>query len=296
MMKIRKSWLGLPILLTVVVTFCSVANAQAVVPQSSMQRTLHEQKPNRSVTTASKKFAVFLISDQQAQAETTSIRIFPGRSSVIDLRNGEVITYIQLANSERIVYHTNAPVESGNARLIALRLSQPYPFNGQTRPPGFGQRSSSATNLIVNTVNKFGYHNSYIFDLIPATGIPGPKDRNGVAIVAQSTLKPLTITSISEPTVQTNLGQATISDIERGLRVSLDKKYSAPNDPIIFQVKECLALARNGVPLLEAVTRMNIPVSVITSLGQIGIADNIINGVQFRRMNQINNQPFTTNK
>ncbi len=291
-MQLRRIYLGLSLTITVWWSFHPVASAQTVVRQASKQQAssiqklsppvpkVREGQTQKNRTTKARTATVLSIGDQQAQESTTSIRIFPGRSNIIDFRNGEIITFIRLANQERIVYYSNAPVESRQARLIALNLTDPLPFKGQTRPPGFGRYSSSATNLVVSTINSSGEYKSYIFDLIPATGNPGPGDRNGVAIVPQGSPGTTPSPSAANPTIQTNLGSATLSDIKRGLRVSLEKKFSAANDPIIFQVEECLALARNGVPLLEAAKQMRVPVSVITNLGEIGIADYIKSGTR----------------
>lgn len=291
-MNLTKISIGLSLSVTIGYTFSTVPlNAQTIVSEVSRQQELRlpfllasKGKAQKSKTATTQTSAVFFISEEQAHSKVSPVRIFPGRTSIIDFRNHEKITFIRLANQERIVYYTNAPVESGQARLITLNLTAPLPFEGQTRPPGFGQHSSSATNLVVSTINSSGEHNSYIFDLVPATGNPTSSDRNGVAIVPQDSPE-ITLPSVAQSTasratstIQTNLGLATLTDIKRGLRVSLVKKYSDPNDPIIFQVEECLAKARNGVPLLEAAKQMGVPLSVIISLGEIGIADEIRTG------------------
>jgi len=51
-----------------------------------------------------------------------------------------------------------------------------------------------------------------------------------------------------------------------------------------YQVEECLALARNGVPLLEAAKQMRVPVA-ITNLGD-GIADYIKEGASSSQLQQ----------
>lgn len=286
-MKLPKLGLGLSLLLAIGCTFYTAeVSAQTLIrkqqkfsqelnPPLSSPENKQAQKP---LPTNTRTGAVVPISDQQAQEQPTTVKIFPGRSSVIDFRNGERINYIELANQERILYNTDAPLESGRAKLITIRLSQPLPFKGQTRPPSFGRRSSS-TNLIVTTIDRSGEQKTYIFDLLPATGIPRSADRNGIAIVPQATFKTGHGQNIEDnSSVQTNLGPASLTDISQGLQISITRRYSASDDPIVFQVEEWLALARNGVPLREAAKQLNIPLSVIVSLGEIGILEHIKNG------------------
>lgn len=154
-MKLPKLGLGLSLPLAIGCTFY-----HAEVGAQTLVRKQQAQKP---LPTNTRTAAVVPVSDQQAQEQPTTVKIFPGRSSVIDFRNGERMNYIELANQERILYNTDAPLESGRAKLITIRLSEPLPFKGQTRPPGFGRRSSS-TNLIVTTIERSGEQKTYIFD------------------------------------------------------------------------------------------------------------------------------------
>jgi len=117
--QLRRIYLGLSLTITVGWSFHPVASAQTVVPQVSKQQASNIQKlsptvregQNQKNRTAKLRTATVLsIGDQQAQ-ESTSLRIFPGRSNIIDFRNGEISLSFRLANQERIVYY-NAPVES----------------------------------------------------------------------------------------------------------------------------------------------------------------------------------------
>lgn len=289
------------LLLLIVSCSFGVTEVKAQTTNSQSAKEPDKQKPATMASTP----AVFLISDRLAQAKATLVKIFPGRSSVIDFRNEETITYIELANQERIVYHTNAPVESGQARLITVRLVDPLKFEGQTRPPGLGQRASAATNLIVSTTNRAGEHKSYIFDLLPTAGNLQVGDRNGVAVVPHNSPGTTSLSTAladntsASPTVQTSLGLATLADLRQGLKVALDRKYSLASDPIVYQVKECIALAHNGTPLLAAANQLGIPASVIVSLGEMGIAEHIRNGNQFPASTRVEYKPgevINTNK
>lgn len=287
-MKLPKLGLGLSLPLAIGCTFYHAeVGAQTLVrKQQKFSQELipplsspEKKQAQKALPTNTRTAAVVPVSDQQAQEQPTTVKIFPGRSSVIDFRNGERMNYIELANQERILYNTDAPLESGRAKLITIRLSEPLPFKGQTRPPGFGQRSS--TNLIVTTIERSGEQKTYIFDLLPATGIPGSADRNGIAIVPQASLKTGHSQNIeNNSSVQTNLGPASLTDISKGLQISITRQYSASDDPIVFQVEEWLALARNGVPFREAAKQLNIPLSVIVSLGEIGIFEHIKSGLK----------------
>jgi hypothetical protein len=63
---------------------------------------------------------------------------------------------------------------------------------------------------------------------------------------------------------------AAIGDIERGLDIAIRRGYTLPNDPVVFKVREFIALARNGTAIAKAAEKSNLSMSVVISLGQLG--------------------------
>ncbi len=195
------------------------------------------------------------------------IQIYPGRNSVIDFRTGEVISFIQLSDSSRLIFQTNAPIESGAARTVVIRPIQPLFFEGATTSP--------IPNLVVTTFNSSGDERTYLFNLVPNRQIPGFSDPNGIAIITdaqwQAEIDAQRQAAAPTNVIQTELGLATLQDIARGLRAAIDQGYTRANDPVVYDVLEVLAQTRNGVPLVNAAATVGVNLSILVALGEIGI-------------------------
>jgi hypothetical protein len=200
------------------------------------------------------------VSAADAYRHTTDVAIFPGRTSLIDFRTDEMIAFVQVSDPEYILYSLNAPIESGQARSILVRLSEGIEFQYLTE--------SATPNLIVTTITRAGESRTYAFDLVRRTGLPAAGDTNGIAIVEQ--------VETAQNAINTRLGPATLDDLEQGLALSIKKRYTAANDPIVRRVRDVLAHARNGGVLLQLAEANNIPISVLTALGEIALEDRSI--------------------
>lgn len=189
-----------------------------------------------------------------AQSNTTNVPVWPGRSTAIDFsQTGEIITYILIADPSKTVYSTDAQIKSNQARTVFLRVIEPLRFPGAT--------STTITNLSIKTRTPDGQQRLYTFNIVPGSGKP---TSNGISI------SPITL-GIEQTWRVGNNQVATLSDIERGLQIAIAKRFTNPNDPVVFKVREFLSLARNATPILKAAESVNLPLSVITSLGQLGL-------------------------
>jgi hypothetical protein len=212
------------------------------------------------------------VSQQRARNYASPVMLYGGRSSVIDFSaTGEVITYIQLSDLSQIVYDTNAPLDSGAARTIVLRPIQPLAIEG-TLP-------AVVPNLVVTTVDGAGESHTYLFDLYHhPDSVPDRSESSGIAIVPAADLRAVQLTnnSAQRPNVlQTAAGEATLADLERGLAIALEAGYTTAEDPVVFAVREAIALARNGTPLRSAAAQLQLDLAVLTSLGELGIAERL---------------------
>lgn len=220
------------------------------------------------------------LSRQRAYRYTTPINLWPGRSVIIDFRTDEAISFIQLSDLSQIVFQTNAPLETGQAKVVVLRLIDPLVFEGLT--------TASVPTLTVITTDPEGALRTYLFNLYARVGLPDTADVNGVAIVASPDQVEaervallhreagLSVPTPQERTVVTRLGHATATDIERGLEVAIAKGYTAVNDPVVFQVRELVAQTRNGADIFSEISRLNLRLAVITELGQLGIQQQLL--------------------
>ena len=218
--------------------------------------------------------SVAFVSQERAYRYATPIRLYPGRSEMIDFRTDEVITYIQLSDLSGIVYQTNAPLESGQAKLIALRRIEELDFPGQTESP--------VPNLLVTTIDPQGEQRTYIFNLIPHNRQPHADDTNGVAIVtaAEAQTERLNLrrnegyltgeTTLTVDTLPTALGVADIDDIVRGLDTAIALGYTPANDPVVALAQTVIDLVEAGTPLRQAIQDAGLPIEVAIALGEIG--------------------------
>jgi hypothetical protein len=212
--------------------------------------------------------ATSVVSQQRARQYASPVRLYPGRSSVIDFSStDEVITYIQLSDISRIVYDINAPIDSGAARTIILRPIQALHIEGSY--------TAAVPNLVVTTTDPAGHTYTYLFDLYRSpTGFPDQSEASGIAIAPASEVRHIQLANSTELTpnvIHTEAGEATLSDISRGLEVAIAKAYTSPNDPVVAAVKAALSLARNGTPLRSAVGQVGLDLAILSSLGEIGI-------------------------
>jgi hypothetical protein len=57
--------------------------------------------------------------------------------------------------------------------------------------------------------------------------------------------------------------------------IALEAGYTTAEDPVVFAVREAIALARNGTPLRSAAAQLQLDLAVLTSLGELGIAERL---------------------
>jgi len=205
--------------------------------------------------------ALKIVGRDAATNATTNLQVWSGRSSVIDFsQTGEVIMYIRLADPSRAVFNTDAELKTNQARTIFVQPIQPLQFPGAT--------TANITNLFVKTRSPEGIERLYTFNVVHRDGQP---TNNGIAI---STVVPGQEPSVTLADNRT----AAIGDIERGLDIAILRGYTPPNDPVVFKVREFIALARNGTAIAKAAEKTNLSMSVVISLGQLGISRELLFG------------------
>lgn len=192
----------------------------------------------------------------EAYNNTVDVPVWAGRSSAIDFsETEETITYIGIADSSRAVYNTDANLETGQARTIFIRVIKPISFPNLT--------TTSITNLSVKTRTASGQIRLYTFNLVPSSNKP---TSNGVLILKKNSTE-------TEPTltIGSNGKVATLNDIEQGLQIAIDEKYTAPDDPVVFKVREFLALTRNTTMTISSTaSKTGVSLTMLTALGKLG--------------------------
>ncbi|MBD2603810.1 hypothetical protein H6G81_04500 [Scytonema hofmannii FACHB-248] len=198
--------------------------------------------------------ALRVIGQEEAAASTTNLQVWAGRSTAIDFsQTNEVITYILIADPSRTVYNTDAELSSNQAKTVFVKVIKPLRFPGAT--------SAVITNLSIKTRTPNGQQHLYTFNIVPGFGTP---TYSGISISA--------ITPEVEQTGLVGSNQiATLNDIERGLKIAIALGYTATDDPVVFKVREFLALVRNRTPISKAAASVKLPLSVVSSLRQLGL-------------------------
>lgn len=186
------------------------------------------------------------IPQEQATVQNSLVRVWPGRSATLDFsRTGEVITYLLLGDPSRIVYTTDAPLPTKQAKAVFLKQTKPIKFPGAT--------SAWMTSLVVRTETPTGRVHQYNFNVIPATGTV---EDEGIAIVPPQVV-----------------GQNyTLEAIDQGLRVAIQKGYTSASDPVVFKVQQFLQLVRDHTPIPEAAAEAKLSMEVVNALERLGQA------------------------
>ncbi len=212
------------------------------------------------------------LSAAKALSQSTEIILVPGRSSVIEFRNGEKIQFISLADIHQIVFSTDLPIDTGQASIIVLKPIEPLRLRGMVEIPYTGPvrkdypaKTIYPTNLVVVTVQG-DQKRTYTFDLSISlqrnTQIP-----NSIAIVAQSRPPTEELLTLSDGR------RAKLSDIRAGYIEALKGNYTSLKDPVVEKIQKFLDLARHGVKFVEAAQRADLPFVVVESLAEIGLQD-----------------------
>lgn len=192
-----------------------------------------------------------------AERSTNVVNVSPGRATAIIFETGEVISFVLLSDDSQTLYFPNAPIESGRATVLYLRQRQKNITPGSTQ--------SQRPNLFINTVDRQGNFNSYEFEIHFS---PIAANKTKIRLVSQRDL-------LLENAIETTRGTATIFDIERGLQVAIAQGELSTDEEIVRAIDRCLDLAYTRVPLTEAATRTNVPLSLLKQLGEIGLQERL---------------------
>jgi hypothetical protein len=195
------------------------------------------------------------------------ILVYPGRASAIDFSStDEALAYVLIADPSKVVFSTDAQLASGQAKTVFLRPIQALNFPGAT--------TATITNLSIKTVDSKGKQRLYNFNIVPTNKEP---EHLGIRIAP--------VTPRMSPTVNVDRGRApTASDVEKGLLIAIQKGYTAANDPVVYSVRQFLALVRNqNLSAVDAAARTGVDLSVIVELSRIAREELNYPGTRFEQ-------------
>ena len=208
------------------------------------------------------------VPSEHAEQQTEQLILRPGRQSIIDFQNGQTIYFVRLADISQIVFSTDAPLDSGAARSVFLQPINPLNLERPLRTTG----GRYPTNITIGTNGPLG-RKLYTFNVSINSGGTLP-ETNGIIIGPETPPEP------EEPaqapnTLLVNNGTTTasISDIERGIRVALRRGYTRASDPIIQTLDTFLAIAHQHTSLIDAAIQADLNFAVVVRLAELGVEE-----------------------
>ncbi|NJL39950.1 MAG: hypothetical protein HC899_26750, partial [Leptolyngbyaceae cyanobacterium SM1_4_3] len=160
----------------------------------------------------------------------------------------ETITYILLADASRLVYSTDAELETGRAKTVFLRVIEPLRFPGAT--------TASVTNLMVQTVDAAGQNRLYTFDIVHSSN---PRYVGVQILPAIARSQPVSVVSNLMP-----------DNIQTGLNIAITRGYTAIDDPVVTKVQHLLELMQaENMTVSEAAYSVGIPLEVLIELERL---------------------------
>lgn len=106
---------------------------------------------------------IIRVSPKTTNQQPVTVKVLSGRATAIDFSSTKQrITSVVLADSSRLVYNADAPIESGQATTLFLKQIQPLKFPGAT--------TANVTNLFIKTVDSQGRQKLYVFNVIVVHG------------------------------------------------------------------------------------------------------------------------------
>jgi hypothetical protein len=192
-----------------------------------------------------------VVDRNRAITNAVQVQVAPGRATSISFsQTDETITYILLADASRLVYSTDAELETGRAKTVFLRVIQPLRFPGAT--------TTLVTNLMVQTVDATGQNRLYTFDIVHS---------NNPRYVGVQILPAIATPQISPVVGNLNL---TPDRIQTGLSIAIMRGYTLLDDPVVVKVRQLLELMRTeNMTVSEAAYSVRVPLDVLASLTRL---------------------------
>ena len=196
-----------------------------------------------------------VVDRNRATNSAVQVQVAPGRATSISFsQTDETIAYILLADASRVVYSTDAELETGRAKTVFLRVIQRLRFPGAT--------TTSVTNLMVQTVDARGQNRLYTFDIIHSSN---PR-YVGVQI--------LPAIARSKPSPVVDNRSLTPDRIQTGLSIAIMRGYTSIDDPVVAKVRQLLELVRTeSLTVSEAAHSVGVPLAVLAELGRLSQED-----------------------
>jgi hypothetical protein len=166
---------------------------------------------------------------------------------------GELVKRAWLDDPSKVTLDFDAPLESTGAKIIHLKRIEPLDFPNLPEGP--------ATLLSVVTETPSGDRNLYHFRIAYGFGVP-----EYYTLTIYPDTRPLPLIDIGLVGIQ-----ATLDDVEKGLRIAESKRLVKSSDTIWVRVQNFIYLVRGGESILNAAERAEISMSLVIKLARDGL-------------------------
>ena len=174
-------------------------------------------------------------------------------SSYIQLAGDLTIQNIFLGDRSQLVYATNVPIETGQAKIAYF-----VPIQKQTFP---GALPANAPHLQITARDARGELRVFTVRLV----LGGDHPRRAI-IGDASAPQPATMNAH----LLTQYGQATVHDLEAGLQVAIARESLLPTSETALKINNFIALWRNGRSVQAAQAETQLSWAVLERLAEDG--------------------------
>ncbi|MCL1474793.1 hypothetical protein [Argonema antarcticum] len=207
------------------------------------------------ITTLAQSSSGYRIVNRDVAANgAIDVKVYPGRASAIDFsQTDEVVSYVMIADPSRLVFGTDTELSDGGAKTVFLRSILPLRFPGAT--------TAKITSLSIKTLDSRGRQRLYTFNVVPTNN---RQDQLGIRIATVQQ-------SGNPPSLDISTGWSIrTSEVERGLSIAIQRRYTTANDPVVYQVQQFLDKLRNqNLSPIDAARKVGLDFSVIIELVKI---------------------------
>lgn len=240
------------------------ANARQLPTNAESNRTQTENlsHPEEINHTQTENPLVREIDRTTAQQKATDIFLAEGKITSLKFEDNnnsiQKISMVALGDSSRNTYFISRENDGGEqGKIVFVRQIKPIEFPGAT--------TTQVPNLIVVTVDQQGNENEFVFNI----NNDHPEKFTEKIVIKEPKSEPR-ISDQPKTTILTKYGESSPSDIQLGLNTLIKSGKISRNNSLIPQINEYYALTTSGISSKAALKQLNIPLSVLQKLAEIG--------------------------
>lgn len=195
---------------------------------------------------------IIRVSPKTTNQQPITVKVWSGRATAIDFSSTKQrIISVVLADSSKLVYNADLPIESGQASTLFLKQIQPLKFPGAT--------TANLTNLFIKTVDAQGRQQLHTFNVMAAHGSP---EYSNVQVSKTASKPNQVLPTLSTPEV--------LDRVEAGMQVAISCHLATENDPLFIRVKQFMKAVKSGVSLQVAANSAGVSLALLQKLSELG--------------------------